>query len=91
MIDSEHKEEQRRSDQHPYGNPYMQRASAVAVIALLSDDKRCFDFQNEAWYKGIRVIDKEGYLPSELTRGRRALTYHLRWIDYALRLRAARR
>ncbi len=91
LIESIHKHLAANSDPHPYGNIYVQSGYIAAVYTLISHNQESYRFQDEVWKNAINSIDENGYLPSELARGRRALVYHIRWLDYALMLRAARR
>ncbi|MDR3613213.1 MAG: alginate lyase family protein [Candidatus Obscuribacterales bacterium] len=73
------------------GNLYVQDGFTSAVYRLLAYDKICYQAQDEIWQNGIKGIDENGYVATEITRGRRALVYHLRYLNYLLFLRAARR
>lgn len=49
---------------------------AAALSGIARDDKRLFNWGIEAYWIGIRQIQKDGILPLELERGSRALHYH---------------
>jgi poly(beta-D-mannuronate) lyase len=72
------------------GNLYYWSGATAAAYALLSGDPASLAFQNQVWADAMAAIRPDGTLPSELTRGSRALIYHQYALSALLTLRAAR-
>lgn len=55
-------------------------AWAVMLVATRVNDRELFDWSLEKYREAISQIDRDGYLPNEMARQTRALSYH----NYAL-------
>ena len=51
-------------------------AWAVMTVAVITDRKDLFSWSVEKYYEGISQVTEEGYLPTEMKRETRALSYH---------------
>jgi len=82
---------QRGSRADGQGNLWFWDGATAAVFYLLSKDRASYQFQDKVWHQAVAAIDNDGYLPTEITRGRRALVYHMYALSAILLLREARR
>jgi poly(beta-D-mannuronate) lyase len=72
------------------GNLYIWAGSGAALQALLTRDAAAVAFEERVWRTAMEGIGDDGSLRSELTRGKRALIYHLFSFSATLVLRDAR-
>lgn len=59
------------------GNQRVWAATGAAMHALLDHDPESLRFQNQVWHEAIAAIHDNGSIDAELSRGQRALVYHL--------------
>lgn len=57
-------------------NVYFWSMAAHGLHAVLTRDRRFVDVSNTGWRDALATIDAEGFLATELQRGRRAIVYH---------------
>ena len=64
-----------------FANTYPWAAVSSALSALIGQDAAAYQFQDEAWLNMLAEVQPDGSLIGEMTRGQRALIYHLKAAD----------
>jgi poly(beta-D-mannuronate) lyase len=72
------------------GNQRVWAATGAAIHALLDRDPEALRFQDQVWHEAITAIHENGTIDAELSRGRRAIVYHLYSFGATVMLRSAR-
>ncbi len=72
------------------GNLYNWSGASTALFALLDNDQKAIDYQNQVWRVAMSSIKPDGTIDGEMARGHRALIYHMFSFSATLVQRGAR-
>lgn len=61
---------------HTKSNHYPTSAVGVLITGILNQDKEMIAWSKKVFFEFVGSVNKQGYLPTELARGRMALHYH---------------
>ena len=72
------------------GNQRVWAATGAAIHAILDRDPDAMRFQDQVWHEAIAAIHDDGSIDAEVSRGKRAIVYHLYSFAATVMLRSAR-
>lgn len=72
------------------GNQRVWAATGAAIHALLDRDPEAMRFQDQVWHEAIAAIHDNGAVDAEVSRGKRAIVYHLYSFAATVMLHSAR-